>query len=472
MFERCFSPITIAGVQIPNRITRTAHATMLAFNQPVSDDLIAYHLERAKGGVGLTILEAASVHRSSALALTNRDDSVIPHYEKLVRAIAPTGMRLFQQLWHGGHIYPDADGGPPWAPSAIVARYATVPPVVMTPGQIGELVEAFAAAARRVHLGGLDGVEIHVGHGYLFSQFLSPVLNRREDDYGGTEENRLRFLIGTLRAVRAATSPDFAIGMRISESGDPRIFSIDQANKVCRRVEADGLIDYVNISHSDYYDNAETIAGMDRPSGYQLPTSRRIGEGLSIPRLVVGRFGTLDDVEQVLREGGAELVNMVRAHIADPMLVQKSREGRSAEVRPCIACNQGCIGGAVSRGRMGCVVNPAAGTFPFRNPHRADGRGTKGSHRGRRSGRHGGGADCRCDRARGDAGRGHAGPGRAAPSRTPHAEAAGRWRYRQLARARDLPARRPGQAVDLSRCGGCPGPVSRRCDRRDRDGIS
>lgn len=361
MFERVFSPIKVGAVEIPNRIVRTAHATLIAANQPVNEDLIAYHLERAKGGVGLSILEAASVHPSSALGLLNWDDSVIPHYEKLARAIAPTGMKLFQQLWHGGHIYPAADGGPSWAPGVLPARYSTVPPVEMTTDQVEELVVAFGAAAARVEAGGLDGVELHAGHGYLVSQFLSPVLNQREDRFGGSTENRMRFLVETLHAIRKSVSADFAVGMRISDSGDPRIFSAEDANAVCRRVEAEGLIDYVNISHSDYYDNAEVIAGMDRPTGYQLPISRRIGEGLTIPRLIAGRFGTLDDAEQALRAGDADLVNMVRATIADPMLVRKVREGRATEVRPCIACNQGCIGGAVTNGRMGCVVNPAAG---------------------------------------------------------------------------------------------------------------
>lgn len=122
MHERVFSPLQVGGTKIPNRIVRTAHATLIATNQSVNDDLLRYHLERAEGGVGLSILEAASVHPSSALGLLNWDDSVIPQYEKLVHAVAPTGMKLFQQLWHGGHIYPAADGGPPWAPTAVTAR--------------------------------------------------------------------------------------------------------------------------------------------------------------------------------------------------------------------------------------------------------------------------------------------------------------------------------------------------------------
>jgi 2,4-dienoyl-CoA reductase-like NADH-dependent reductase (Old Yellow Enzyme family) len=361
VFERSLSTIRLGKIELPNRIVRTAHATMLAYRRPTSDALIAYHLERAKGGVGLSILEAASVHPSSLLSSINWDDSVIPEYRKMCDIIAPTGMKLFQQLWHGGHNYPTADGGPAWAPSVVTGRYATVPPVAMDIAQIQELIVAFGKAAGRVEAGGLDGVEIHAGHGYLFSQFLYPALNQRDDEYGGSQENRLRFLLETLRAVRAATSDGFPVGVRISDSGNPAMFTPADANAVCRRLEAEGLIDYVNLSRSDYYDNIEVIAGMERPAGYQLGVSRQIGAGLSIPRIVTGRFGTLEDAEQLLRAGDADLVSLVRATIADPMLVKKSLEGRSLEVRPCLACNQGCIGGAATEGRIGCVVNPAAG---------------------------------------------------------------------------------------------------------------
>ncbi|WP_340314577.1 oxidoreductase [Rhizorhabdus argentea] len=361
MYDRVFSPLKIGSVEVPNRIVRPAHVTMLATREPVTDDLIAYHLERARGGVGLSILEACSAHPSWYMSLINWDDSVIPHYRKLANAIAPTGMKLFQQFSHPGHIFTPADGSPPWAPSAVPARYSTCPPIEMTIDQIEELVAAFGAAAQRVEAGGLDGVELHAGHGYLVSQFLSPVLNRRDDRYGGSIENRQRFLLECLREMRARTSAGFPLGMRISESGDPAVFSIEEANAVCKLVEDEGLIDYINISHSDYYDKIEVSAGMDRPAGYQLPTARRIGQGLKVPRLVTGRFGTLDDAEQAIRAGDADLVGMVRATIADPELVRKSREGRAAEVRPCIACNQGCIGGTLAEGRIGCVVNAEAG---------------------------------------------------------------------------------------------------------------
>ncbi|ARR55820.1 hypothetical protein HY78_21405 [Rhizorhabdus wittichii DC-6] len=167
MYERALSPIRIGGLEIRNRIARTAHATMMARDGKITDELIAYHLARAQGGVGLTILEAAGVHPSAVLSLANLDDTIIDGYRRLATAIAPTGMRLFQQLWHGGHIYMQPDGSPPLAPSTVPSPIAGVAPRPFTLRQIDELVAAYGAAARRVEKGGLDGVEVHAGHGYL-----------------------------------------------------------------------------------------------------------------------------------------------------------------------------------------------------------------------------------------------------------------------------------------------------------------
>lgn len=359
LYKRVFSPIRIGGVEAPNRIVRTAHATRLA-HRYVNDDLIAYHLERAKGGAGLSIIESTSVHPSSTFSLSAADDGAIAPMRRLVDAIAPTGMKLFTQLWHGGYTDPAADGGLPWAVTALPGRYSVAPPIPMTTGQIGELVDAYGQAAARMQAAGLDGVEVLAGAGYLFSQFFSPVLNQRQDEYGGSFDNRIRALLETLRAIRAATAPGFALGVRLGASTDERILSTADVNAIALRAQAEGLIDFVNITHGDYYFHVERYAGMDRPVGYQLPASERVGQGLTVPRIIVGRYATLDDAEQALKEGQADMVNIVRGMIADPMLVAKARAGRGTEVRPCIGCNQGCIGG-VFTGRMRCAVNPVVG---------------------------------------------------------------------------------------------------------------
>lgn len=358
-FKLAMSPLQIGAVTIPNRLVRTAHATLFSRSE-ITDTHIQYHLARARGGIGLSIIEGVSVHRSSSYSLTMTDDSSVAPLQRLVEAIEPTGMKLFQQLWHGGSIEVAPNGGPPWAATALPGRYSRMPAIAMSASQIAELVRAYGDAAARQARAGLHGAEVLAGQGYLFSQFLSPRLNTRTDAYGGSFANRVRIFEEVLAEIRARVPASFALGIRMGASSEPDILRVEEVNEAILFLEKKGLLDYVNISQGDYYFHVERYAGMDQPAGYQIDVTREIGKGVTIPRIVVGRFGTLDDAEQVLRAGGAEMVNLVRATIADPDLVNKELEGRSEEVRPCIGCNQGCIGGLFS-GRMSCTVNPTVG---------------------------------------------------------------------------------------------------------------
>ena len=357
--SRVFEPIMIGNVEVPNRIVRTAHDTGYAITD-ISDDYIAYHAARAKGGCGLTILEASSVHRSSRLHVALFKDSIVDGFGRLVDAVRPHGMKLFQQLWHGGNLYPDFNGMPPWVVSDVPGYWGAVGQVMST-DDILELKQAFVDAALNCQRGGLDGVEVHAAHGYIFHQFLSPYYNNRSDQYGGTPENRERFLFETMRDVRAAVGPDFAVGIRLGASELPG--GIDEAmnKKILRQLEAEKLIDFVDASKGDYYRFDTMLSAMHSPAGYELSSTADIASVAGVPRIVAGRFRTLEEAEQVLRNGAADLVSMVRAQIADPDLVRKTRDIGPEAVRPCIGCNQGCLGGLFRVGRMGCAVNPAAG---------------------------------------------------------------------------------------------------------------
>jgi 2,4-dienoyl-CoA reductase-like NADH-dependent reductase (Old Yellow Enzyme family) len=350
----------IGKVEVPNRIARTAHDTGYAIGD-ISDDYIAYHEARAQGGCGLTILEASSVHHSSRMHVALFGDAIVPGLRKLMAAIRPHGMKVFQQLWHGGNLYPDFAGGPAWAVSDVPGYWGMVGRVMST-DDIQELKQAFVQAALNCQEGGLDGVEIHACHGYIFHQFLSPYYNNRTDQYGGTAENRARFLFETVRAVRAAVRPDFAVGVRVGASELPG--SVDETlnKQIVQQLESEGLIDFVDASMGDYYRFDTMLSAMHSPAGYELPSTADIASVANVPRIVTGRFRTLEEAEQVLRNGEADLVSMVRAQIADPDLVRKTRDIGADAVRPCIGCNQGCLGGLFRVGRMGCAVNPAAGS--------------------------------------------------------------------------------------------------------------
>ena len=356
--ERVLSPITIGGVEVVNRVVRTAHGTSMGYGD-LSDDLIAYHAARARGGVGLSILEAASVHWSGPMTLHAWDDAIVPRYEKLMEQAAPHGMRVFAQINHMG-IYGGAPWQRPWSASENPVPGSPMHSRAMTPADIAEITDAFAQAARRAKAGGLDGVEVHCAHDFLLQQFISPRHNRRDDDYGGSFENRMRFFLEVLRAVREAVGGDFVVGTRVGPHNLPGGLNVAEHVDIVNRVLKENLIDYLNVSHGSSLNSHKIIAAMHEETGYEIPFSERVTALTGLPTIVTGRFTTLEQANALIAAGKADLVGMTRAHIADPDLVRKTRSGRAAEVRPCIACNQGCVGG-LSRGRVGCAVNVAAG---------------------------------------------------------------------------------------------------------------
>lgn len=375
-----FTPFEIGAVTVKNRIVRTAHGTALgaptmAHPGEINDAFIAYHEARARGGVGLTILEIGGVHATGPTPIRLWEDSVIPEFERLMAALEPYGMPVFQQLYHGGHH--DVIGAPPtapWSASDVASPYIGLVPHPMTKGEIDEMVGCYAAAARRAKAGGLQGVEVHAAHGYLPGQFLSLLTNRREDDYGGSFENRLRFPREVLAAIRAEVGTDFPVGIRLSAAeAVPGGLDAYDTKQIAAALAAE--IDFLDISFANYHSFERMLGGMHEPRGFQLPYSSVVSDATEKPTIVTGRIPTLEMADEVIASGVADLVSMVRATIADPELVRKTQEGRAEEVRPCIYCNQGCIGGYGIWGRIGCTVNVAAGReteVPSDEPPAAD----------------------------------------------------------------------------------------------------
>ena len=364
-YPNVFQPLDIGGCTLPNRIVRAAHST-----GAVGEDLIAYHEARAKGGAALTILQIAGVHPTAATDIPVFTDRVLPFYEEMATRLHAAGGRVFQQLWHGGAAIEQRslhNFQPPLAPSAVPSPMVGVVPQVLTQAVIDELVEAFAAAARRCEQGGLDGVELHGAHGYLIGQFLSPATNLRDDHYGGSLENRTRFLREILAAIRQETSPGFPVGIRISaddqiEGGvDP-----EESAAIAKLVEPD--IDFLDVSLSSYWRFHRLLSTLDEGLGYEVPTSEVVTRAVDVPTIVTGRITTLDHAEHLVKSGVADLVSIVRGMIADPELVVKARDGRESEVRPCIGTSVGCVARFMVAGKMRCVVNSAAGqetSVPF-----------------------------------------------------------------------------------------------------------
>ena len=368
-YPNVFQEQRIAGCTIPNRIVRTAHSTGAR-----GEDLIAYHEARAKGGVGLSVIEIAGVTTDSPTGIPVYADDVLPFYEEFSTRMHRHGTQVFQQLWHGGITLDRVPGNRPVGPSAIPNAMVGRTPRPLTTGEIAGLVGAFAAAARRVEAGGLDGVELHAAHGYLLGSFLSPATNVRDDAYGGSLENRVRFVREVLHAIRSEVSAGFPVGIRIS--GDEFIEGgIDhvEAEAIARELEAD--IDFLDVSMGTYWRFHKFLSTLDDPLGYELDNNEQITEVVDVPTIVTGRIMTLDHADHIIGSGAADMVSIVRAMIADPDLVAKARDGREHEIRPCIGTSMGCVAQLMTTGKIQCVVNVAAGverSVPFETPGPAD----------------------------------------------------------------------------------------------------
>ncbi|MEN3950165.1 FAD-dependent oxidoreductase [Iodidimonas sp. SYSU 1G8] len=352
LYDNLFEPIQVGPVTIPNRIVRSAHGTHLG-----GDDLIAYHEARARGGVGMSTLEATGVHHSARTHLPLHSDDILPFYEKISRRMHQHGMKLFQQIYHSGA----SGGGSPdsWSVSGIPNPMIQVMPFVMTKTQIDDVVASFGAAARRVRDGGLDGVDIHASSGYLIHEFLSPALNRREDEYGGSRENRMRFLMEVIAAIRAEVGHDIAVGVRLpNEDYVPGGLTAEENAAIAQVL--DPHVDYVSLHMGAYWRFHKLIAPSDDPLGVEMIPNKVITRGVTKPTIVVGRIMTLDHASSIVGSGEATMVSMVRALIADPELVNKGRRLEEHKIRPCVGTNMGCVGQLMTRGVISCVVNVAA----------------------------------------------------------------------------------------------------------------
>ena len=364
-----FAPLTLRGKSIRNRILSTGHDTVLPTDGRVNDALIAYHRARARGGAGMIVTQVAGVHetaRYTSHMLMATEDDCIPGYRRLAEACHAEGCLVLSQLFHPGReIMESGDGllAVAYAPSVAPNERFHVMPRELDEHLIREIIAGYAGAAARMAQAGLDGVEFVASHGYLPAQFLNPAVNRRSDRWGGSAENRLRFLRDCLKAMRAAAGPELIIGMRISS--DEREENGLQAEDVLAACTAlEPLLDYVSVTAG----TSATIAGaihivppMAEASGYLAGEAARIRQVLSIPVFVTGRINQPQEAEAILRAGQADMCGMTRALICDPEMPQKAEAGLLDDIRACIGCNQACIGHFHRGYPISCIQHPETG---------------------------------------------------------------------------------------------------------------
>ena len=363
------TPVQVGPVTLRNRVVSTSHQTSLVHDHLPTDELVAYHRARARGGVGAVFLEATAVHHTGLLTahtIGGFDPEIVPAYRRLGEAVRADGARLFVQLFHGGREQiSSAPRAPAVAPSAIPSLRFKSEPRALTAGEIAELVEGYAATARFAAEGGVDGVEISIAHGYLPAQFLSPQSNRRGDGYNGALEARLRFPLEVLAAVRAAADR-MAVGARLSaDELTPGGLGVAEAIEIARRLTESGLVDFISLAlgHSAF-PAASTWIAPPPPVPANAIADPAAAIRAAVPDAIVlatTRVVDLAAAERLVAEGAADLVGMTRALIADPELIAKSASGRAAEVIDCIGCNQSCIGHYHAGVPIGCAVNPRTG---------------------------------------------------------------------------------------------------------------
>lgn len=369
-FERLFSPIRIRNAEIRNRILSTGHQTYLAKGGVPGEDLIAYHEARARGGAGLIIVESARFHETSLLdapELNASQDACIPGYRSLAAAVHRHGGRIFGQLSHAGRVtkrMKEGLRGVAFAPSAVPDNRFHTMPREMPIDLVEELVAACGDAAGRFAEAGLDGVELVASHGLLFSQFLSPRTNLRTDRYGGSPENRMRFLSDCLAAVRRRVG-DLVVGMRISvDEVEQDGTDAAEVLAVCKRLTADGSLDYVNTtigSMAGPGGSIHVVPPMSIAPGYVAPQAGTIRSAIDVPVFVAGRINQPQIAEEILSKGLADMCGMTRAMISDPDMAVKAAAGRLDDIRACIGCNQACIGHFHAGYSISCIQNPMTG---------------------------------------------------------------------------------------------------------------
>ena len=360
-------PLRIGAFDAPNRIMQAAHSKQYS-DRVESDRETAYFVRRARGGCGLFVAGNHLVHPSASTRGFQdawRPEAVDAN-RRMTDAIHEAGARVLVQLnHHGAQASPEGPDGPRavLAPSRILSPSTGVATAEASPRELRSLADAWADSAERARLGGFDGVEVHMAHGYLLHQFLTPLTNRRTDAYGGDLEGRSRFPREVLRAVRARVGDDFTVGIRIvldehHEGG------LDAAamREVVAALRAEATIDFLDTAAGSYHDVHWVFPSSAMPVAWLRDDVAALkAANPDLPVFGVGAALSVEDAEEVLGSGIADMVALTRGQLADPDLARKLLTGATEGIRHCIRLNQGCLGRGSQGLPVSCTVNPEAG---------------------------------------------------------------------------------------------------------------
>jgi 2,4-dienoyl-CoA reductase-like NADH-dependent reductase (Old Yellow Enzyme family) len=361
-----FEPLRVGPLTLRSRVFASAHQPGLADDGIPGDRYVAYHRARAQSGFAMQITGATPIVPSNLWdprwMLVNRDETIVPGYQRLAEAVHAEGGRMLAQLMHPGAG--EIGMADVVSASVHVSELTRQPARAITEPEMDEVAERYHAAADRCRRGDLDGVEIPIAWGYLLGSFISPLMNQREDAYGGSLENRLRFPLRVLATVREALGADRILGVRLV--GDELVeggLAPPASAEVGAALAASGLIDYLNvITGSNFRRMARVDHWPAAPAGTGVwrHLARAVRDVVDIPVASVGRVNHPDIALDILTSGDADLVGVARAHIVDAEFLTKARRGRPAEIRPCTAVNV-CINALLHDEPIRCMANPEIG---------------------------------------------------------------------------------------------------------------
>lgn len=365
-YPNLLAPIDVGTRRVRNRIWMLAHATLLVKDHLFTDAHVAYYVARARGGVGAITMEAMAVHpttqpyKGKAFAF---DERMVAEYLKIADAVHREGAILLTQPWHRGRQTNSvANGLPVWAPSSVPCAVYREMPHVMTAAEIDEIIEGYRLSAQHAKAGNLDGIEVAgLAHGYLIGQFLSPAANHRNDQFGGSLENRLRIVEEILQATREEAGPDLIVGIRMNgDDGHPGGLGPDEWADIAKRLEATGLVDYFSVSQGTYINRMLIYPTSPETHGYQMPATAKIAAAVDVPVIGGGRIVSHEEAERFLADGDCDIIGVARQLIADPDWVAKAADPAAEPIRPCVGANW-CMSSIFAQAPIACIHNPAAG---------------------------------------------------------------------------------------------------------------
>ncbi len=363
MHDPLFEPIRVGALTLASRIVMPAMHLQMARAHEVTEPLLAFYRERARGGAALVTVGFATVdpRAGSAAHLGAHDDAFVPGLARLAAAIREGGARSALQLNHAGrYAHSRQIGETAVAPSAVPCRLTGETPRALEEREIEEIVGAFADAARRVQRAGFDAVEILCGTGYLVSTFLSPFTNRRTDGWGGSPERRMRFGLEVVRAVRAAVGDGFPVLARVNGlEGVEDGTSSEELLEFAARLAGEGA-DALNVNVGWHESRLPQVVA-SVPRGAFAHLARAVKARVRVPVAASHRINDPDLARALLADGACDLVAMGRALVADPRLPEKARAGREDEIVHCVACGQGCFDNVLAGKALECLANPRAG---------------------------------------------------------------------------------------------------------------